>query len=131
MLCKNCAQSIISMHVICPSPYQPKCLSIRDALTSKSYSKALTSKSILKLLTILCFWLMVSKQKKFEKHCFTGFMLISVMDRRHGQTNSRFCYLKPSDMDFSENYTYVEQDEIQSAHWNKNQICLYCCLLDQ
>ena len=61
-------------------------------------------------------------------------MLISVTDRqtqRHGQTSrtdkSRFCHLQPSDMDFSENYTCVAQDEIQSAHWNKISVFIVVC----
>ena len=61
-------------------------------------------------------------------------MLISVTDRqiqRHGQTSrtdkSRFCHLQPSDMDFSENYTCVEQDEIQSAHWKKISVFIAVC----
>ena len=96
-------------------------------MTSKSYPKILTSKSIQKLLRILCFWLKVCTREKFKKHCFTGFMLISVTDRRHGQTNPRFCHLQPSDMDFSENYTCVEQDEIQSAHCNKISVFIAVC----
>ena len=28
-------------------------------------------------------------------------------------------------MDFSEDYTCVEQDDIQSAHWNKNQSSVF------
>ena len=97
-------------------------------MTSKSYSKTRTSESIQKLLRIL------STREKFKKHCFTGFMLISVTDRqtqRHRQTSrtdkSRFCHLQPSDMDFSENYTCVEQDEIQSAHWNKISVFIAVC----
>ena len=88
--------------------YQTKCLSVRDAVTSKSYSKTLTSESILKLLRILCFWLKVSTQEKLQKHCFISLMLTRVTDRqsqRHGQTKSasrrdkwRFCHFQPSDI---------------------------------
>ena len=32
-------------------------------------------------------------------------------------------------VDFSENYTCVSQDEIQSAHWQQNQITLFTAAL--
>jgi hypothetical protein len=32
-------------------------------------------------------------------------------------------------VDFSENYTCVSQDEIQSAHWNQNQVSLFTVAL--
>ena len=30
-------------------------------------------------------------------------------------------------VDFSENYTCVAQDEIQSAHWKQNQVSMFHC----
>ena len=64
--------------------YHPKCLSVRDAVTCKSYSRTLQSESILKLPRILCFWLMVSTLERLKKAQLHRIYV----NKRHGQTNS-------------------------------------------
>ena len=64
--------------------YHPKCLSVRDAVSCKSYSRTLQSESILKSARILCFRVMVSTLQKLKISTASP----NFVNKRHGQTNS-------------------------------------------
>lgn len=61
---------------------------------------------------------------------FLGYCYIKRVQSKQYEQDKQLALLQSSDiavlqMDFVENYTCTAQDEIQSAHWNQNQVTLF------
>ncbi len=70
---------------------------------------------------------------KFLEHCFVKREQASAYnvqrERERAATESQSSQNALLQLDFSENYTCVSQDEVQSPHWNQRQVSLFTAAL--
>jgi len=71
----------------------------------------------------------VSMSQKFFRHCYIKRMQAKQYEEDKKNATLVTSHTAVVQMDFSENYTCISQDEIQSAHWNQGQITLYTSVL--
>lgn len=65
---------------------------------------------------------LLSSATTFLQHCFVKRNQSAVFHQTMTQLNDNAAMLQ---IDFAENYTIVNQDEIQAAHWNSRQITVF------
>ena len=67
----------------------------------------------------------VLMSQKFFRHCYIKRMQAKQYEEDKKNAALLTSHTAVVQMDLSENYTCIAQDEIQSAHWNQGQITLY------
>lgn len=65
--------------------------------------------------------------KTFKMHCYikTKQELYFEQEKQNLRTNNNLLV----QIDFAENYSLIDQDEIQSAHWSHRQVTIFTCVM--